>query len=94
MLLIANPSDRGAAERRDQAMNALAMFAADEALRLANQRLDGYRQESANDRLAAGAPLRNPFRAIVSAVSSLRAALSAVDTDDSLPNLIDYPYRA
>jgi hypothetical protein len=75
-------------------MNAYAMFGTSEALRLANARIDGFRQEQANDRLAAAAPKRSRSGAIASAVSSLRAALSAVDTDDSLPNLINYPYQA
>ena len=74
-------------------MNAFAMFAADEALRLANERQDGFRQERANDRLAAGTPKPGLFSGIASAASSLRAALSAVDTDSSLPALSNYPYR-
>jgi hypothetical protein len=74
-------------------MNAYAMFLSSEALRLANERLDGFRQEQAIHRLTAGAPKRSRFSAIASAVSSLRAAISAVDTDQSLPTLSDYPYR-
>jgi hypothetical protein len=83
----------GAAERRDQAMNAFAMFAADEALRVANQRIDGYLQEQSNRRLVAGAPKRSRFAAVATAASSLRAALSAVDVDRTIPTLTDYPYR-
>lgn len=75
-------------------MNAYAMFAADEALRLANERLEGFRLEQANERLAARAPKRSPFAAIASAVSSFRAAASAVDTDHSIPALSNYPYRS
>jgi hypothetical protein len=74
-------------------MNAFAMFAADEALRLANERQDGFRRERAIDRLAARAQQRGLFGGIASAVSSVRAALSAVDTDSSLPALVNYPYR-
>ena len=74
-------------------MNAYAMFAANEALRLANERIEGFRLERANDRYAA-APKRNPFAAIASAVSSFRAAASAVDTDHPLPALSNYPYRS
>jgi hypothetical protein len=75
-------------------MNAYAMFAADEALRLANERLEGFRRERAIDRLAARAPKRSSFGAIASAVSSFRAAVSAVDTDHSIPTLSNYPYRS
>jgi hypothetical protein len=75
-------------------MNAYAMFAANEALRLANERLEGFRLEQANHRRAAAAPKRSAFAAIASAVSSFRAAASAVDTDHSIPALTDYPYRS
>jgi hypothetical protein len=75
-------------------VNAYAMFAATEALRLANERLEGFRLEQANDRLPARSPKRSSFRAIASAVSSFRAALPAVDTDHSIPALSDYPYRS
>lgn len=75
-------------------MNGYAMFAADEALRLANERLEGFRLEQANDRRAASAPKRSPFAALASAVSSFRAAASAVDTDHSIPALSNYPYRS
>jgi hypothetical protein len=75
-------------------MNAYAMIVASEALRLADERLDGYRQETARHRLAARAAKPSRIASIVSAVSSLRAALSAVETDNSTPSLINYPYRA
>lgn len=75
-------------------MNAFAMFAADEALRLANERIEGYRQEQVNRRVAAGGPKRSRFAAIGGAVSSLRETLSAVDTDTTLPALSNYPYRS
>lgn len=75
-------------------MNAYAMFAANEALRLANERLEGFRLEQANHRRAAGSPKRSRFAAIASAVSSFRAAASAVDTDHSIPALSNYPYRS
>lgn len=75
-------------------MNAYAMFSANEALRLANERLEGFRMEQANDRFAARAPKRSSFGAIASAVSSFRAAASAVDADHSIPTLSNYPYRS
>jgi hypothetical protein len=75
-------------------MNAYAMFGTSEALRLANGLLDGFRQEQTIHRLTAGAAKRNRFGAIASAVSSLRAALSAVDIDRTTPTLTDYPYRS
>ena len=74
-------------------MNAFAMFAADEALRIANERQDGFRRERANDRLAGLTLKPGLFGGIASAISSLRAAFSAVDTDSSLPALVNYPYR-
>jgi hypothetical protein len=75
-------------------MNAYAMFAANEALNLANERLEGFRLEQANERRAATAPKRSPFAAIASAVSSFRAAVSTVETDHSIPALSNYPYRS
>lgn len=69
------------------------MFGSSEALRLANDRLDGLRQERAIHRRTALAQKRRRFGAIASAVSSLRAALSAVDTDQSIPTLSNHPYR-
>lgn len=75
-------------------MNAFAMFAADEALRLANERIEGYRQEQASRRLAVGGPKRSRFAAIGGAVSSFRTAISTVETDQALPALSNYPYRS
>jgi len=75
-------------------MNAYAMFGPSEALRLANGRLDSFRQEQTIHRLTAGAEKRSRFGAIASAVSSLRAALSAVEIDRTIPTLTDYPYRS
>lgn len=75
-------------------MNAYVMFGTSEALRLANERLDRFREEQIVHRLTAGAQKRRRFGAIASAVSSLRAALSAVDTDHSIPTLSYYPYRS
>lgn len=75
-------------------MNGYMLIAADEALRLANDRTDAYRREKAIDRLAPAQPKRSPFGAIASTVSSFRAAISTVETDLSLPALDDYPYRS
>ena len=75
-------------------MNAFAMFAADEALRLASERVEGYRQEQADWRLAARASKRSRFASISGAVSSFRSALSATETDQALPALSNYPYRS
>ena len=75
-------------------MNAYAMFAANEALNLANERLEGFRLEQSNARLVAAAPKRSRFAALASAVSSFRAAASSVDTDHSIPTLTNYPYRS
>lgn len=75
-------------------MNAFAMFAADEALRLANERVEGYRQEQADRRLAARASNRSLVASISGAVSSFRSALSATEADRALPALNNYPYRS
>ena len=75
-------------------MDHYSMFAANEALRLTNERLEGFRQERVMDRLAARAAKPSALAAIASAVSSFRAAASAVDTDHSIPALSNYPYRS
>jgi hypothetical protein len=67
---------------------------ANEALRLAHERQDGFLRERAIDRLVASQPKQSRFAGIAAAVSSARASLSAVDTDFSLPTLTDYPYRS
>jgi hypothetical protein len=75
-------------------MNAFAMFAADEALRLASERVEGYRQEQAAWRLAARASKGSRFASISGAVSSFRSALSSAKADQALPALNNYPYRS
>jgi hypothetical protein len=77
-------------------MNAYAMFAADEALRVTNNRLAELRLESQKHRLASRDGSRRPlFRAVASVASSLRAALPTIDDRPAvLPKLADYPYRS
>jgi hypothetical protein len=75
-------------------MNGYELTVANEALRLANERQDGFRRERAIDRIVASQPKRSRFAGIAAAVSSVRASLSAVDTDLSLPTLKEYPYRS
>jgi hypothetical protein len=77
-------------------MNAYAMFAADEALRITNNRLAELRLESQKQRLASPDGSRRPlFRAVASLASSLRAAFPTVDDRPAvLPKLADYPYRS
>jgi hypothetical protein len=85
-----------AAASRSRPMTAFAMYAADEALRVANQRLAELRRESENQRLVAGR--RRPHRLLLdtvrAALSSLRSGLKAVDGAPlATPRLADYPYR-
>jgi hypothetical protein len=75
-------------------MNGYELIVANEALRLANERQDGFRRERAIDRLVASQPKRSRFAGFAAAVSSARETLSAVDTDFSLPVLNEYPYRS
>ena len=76
-------------------MNSYGMIVASEALRLADERLAGYREEQARHRLAASVrPTGGLIDRISVAVSSIRATVSVVDTDTSLPSLNDYPYRS
>jgi hypothetical protein len=75
-------------------MNGYELTVANEALRLANERQDGFRRERAIDRIVASQPKRSRFAGIAAVVSSARVSLSAVDTDFSLPTLKEYPYRS
>jgi hypothetical protein len=77
-------------------MNAFAMFAADEALRVTNNRLAELRLESQRQRLASRDGSRRPlFTAVASLASSLRAAVPTIDDRPAaLPKLADYPYRS
>jgi hypothetical protein len=77
-------------------MNAYAMFAADEALRVTNNRLAELRLESQWRRLASRDGSRRPlFTAVASVAFSLRAALTTIDNRPAvLPKLADYPYRS
>jgi hypothetical protein len=77
-------------------MNAYAMFAADEALRVANQRLAELRRETRNQRLAAATSPRSSFaEAVGSALGSVRSALAPIDNHaPATPALADYPYRS
>jgi len=67
---------------------------ANEALRLAHERQDGFLRERAIERIVASQPKRSRFAGIAAAVSAARTTLSAVDTDFSLPVLKEYPYRS
>jgi hypothetical protein len=75
-------------------MDAFAVFAAHEVLRLANGQVEGHRQEQANRRLAASASSRSRFASLSGAVSSFRSALSAAEADQALPAFNNYPYRS
>jgi TnpA family transposase len=77
-------------------MNAYAMVAADEALRVANARIANLQFEAANERLAgAGRRRRTLAGAVRSAFSSLRTAFAPTDGAALvLPRLADYPYRS
>ena len=77
-------------------MNAYAMFAADEALRVANQRLAELRQESRNSRLGiADRPRRSARKAVALLISSISGAIAAADEmKPAVPRLADYPYRS
>jgi hypothetical protein len=68
----------------------------DLALLVANERLEGYRTEANNFRLAAAArSTRERFDGIRAALASARSALTVVDDTvrPGLPKLVDYPYR-
>jgi hypothetical protein len=77
-------------------MNAFAMVAADEALRVANARIAELQLESRSQRLAAvRRPRRTPAEAARSALSSVRAAFTTIDdAAPPVPRLADYPYRS
>jgi hypothetical protein len=97
----AHPPDRDDPQQRGRrketkAMNSTAIYFADQALRLANERAAAYRREAAQDRLAAAATRGRPrFRSISAALASLRATFASVDPEarPGLPSLNDYPYR-
>jgi len=75
-------------------MHSIAYIYAEDALRLANERLDGFRSDADSSRLAAAQPSRSRFVGIRTALASLRSALTAVEpAGPSLPSLNDYPYR-
>jgi hypothetical protein len=79
---------------RSRPMNAYAMLAADEALRVANQRIADLRREAQNERLAsASRPRRRIAHAVRGGLSALRGGFDAVDTTIAVPRLADYPYR-
>ena len=81
-------------------MHSIPAYYADEALRLANERLDGFRAESEMLRLATRSrPSKRsttPFAALRAAAASLRSAVTIVDSDalPVTPALNEYPYRA
>ena len=76
-------------------MNPYAMLAADEALRVANQRIADLQLEARNERLAsASRPRRSIAGAVRTTLSTLRGALASFDAaPPALPRLADYPYR-
>jgi hypothetical protein len=86
-------------DRKETRMTAYAMFAADQALRIANERQAEMRAEAANRRLIASLPTRPGIPArIAAAVASIRttfAGLTVVDDAKlSVPALVDYPTRS
>jgi hypothetical protein len=97
MLLLAKPLQ--AARGKDTSMHSIPAYHADQALRLANERLDGFRAESEMLRLAAksrASKPSTPFAGLRAAVGSLRSAMTGVDVDSRpvTPTLSDYPFRA
>ena len=75
-------------------MNAYAVFAADEALRLATGRVADLRLESTQHRLWSNQDQtggRGPIRALI---SSLRDVLSIDEAKPFIPALSDYPFRS
>jgi hypothetical protein len=76
-------------------MNGYAMITADQALRLANERIAELRREARDERLAADLPRHSLAAAVRSAFSSFRAAVARVDHAAlATPRLADYPYRS
>jgi len=75
-------------------MNALGMLSANDALRLANQRMQELQREAAAQRMHSTSRRPGMFGRIATAVSSMRASLTTIDTDfTTLPSLSEYPYR-
>jgi hypothetical protein len=76
-------------------MNAYALLAADEALRVANQRIAELHREARNERLArASRPRRSVRVAIRTVLSTIRRAIPSLDAaPPALPRLANYPYR-
>jgi hypothetical protein len=75
-------------------MNGLAMFHAEEALRLANARVAELRREAADNRMFAGQTRRSGLRALVAAISAMPRRLMVSEASQPLtPSLNDYPYR-
>ena len=76
-------------------MNAYAFLAADEALRVANQRIAELQREARDERLAqASRPRRSIATTIRTALSTMRDAIPSFDpAPPALPRLADYPYR-
>jgi hypothetical protein len=80
-------------------MTAYAMFAADQALRIANERQAEMRAQAANRRLAASFRSRRslPTR-LASALDSVRTALAGLGDVEAaklgVPALVDYPARS
>ena len=76
-------------------MNPYAMLAADEALRVANQRIADLQLEARNERLARASRSRRPIAgAVRTTLSTLRGALASFDAaPPALPRLADYPHR-
>ena len=77
-------------------MSVLSPYFADQALRLANERADGFRREAEMNRQAASARRPGPrFPAISAVLASVRGFVDAAQPEagSKLPSLIDYPYR-
>lgn len=76
-------------------MNAIAAFYADQALRLANERIDGYRDDARRDRLAAsGRSDGGRFAGLRAGIAAFRRQVSSVEAvGPALPTLMDYPFR-
>jgi hypothetical protein len=75
-------------------MNAYAIFAADEALRLASGRVADLRLESTQRRLWSSRERTGGRGAVGALISSLRDVLSVDDAKPFIPALSDYPFRS
>lgn len=78
-------------------MNAYGMVLGQDALRVANEKMQQLHREADIERMAsASRDHRGLIGRIAAAVASVKAALAVVDGDlkPQLPTITDYPYRS